>query len=93
MNKKENMKKVLLVQRLEEKDDPLKEYREKEPMTPAKEKAHEPTAIKREMTENLTEPGKKVPNPVLETHRSLMKFINTDIIIGKSETHTDRLVK
>ena len=28
-----------------------------------------------------------------ETHRSLMKFINTDIIIGKSETHTDRLVK
>lgn len=24
------------------KDDPLKEYREKEAMTPAKEKAHEP---------------------------------------------------
>jgi hypothetical protein len=45
------------------KDDPLKEYREKEPMTPAKEKAHEPTAVKREMTENITEPGKKVPNP------------------------------
>ena len=30
------------------KDDPLKEYREKEAMTPAKEKAHEPTAIKRD---------------------------------------------
>ena len=30
------------------KDDPLKEYREKEAMTPAKEKAHEPTAVKRD---------------------------------------------
>ena len=45
------------------KDDPLKEYREKEPMTPAKEKEHEPTAVKREMTEKITEPGKEVPNP------------------------------
>jgi hypothetical protein len=39
------------------KDDPLKEYREKEPMTPAKEKEHEPTAVKREMEEKITEPG------------------------------------
>ena len=39
------------------KDDPLKEYRKKEPMTPAKEKEHEPTAVKREMTERITEPG------------------------------------
>jgi hypothetical protein len=39
------------------KDDPLTEYREKEPMTPAKIKAHEPTAVKREMTERITEPG------------------------------------
>ena len=45
------------------KDDPLKKYREKEPMTPAKEKEHEPTAVKREMTEKITEPGKEVPNP------------------------------
>src|ERR687888_808920 len=45
------------------KDDPLKEYREKEPMTPAKEKQHDPTAVKREMTEKITEPGKEVPNP------------------------------
>jgi uncharacterized protein YjbJ (UPF0337 family) len=28
------------------KDDPLTEYREKEPMTPAKIKEHEPTAVK-----------------------------------------------
>jgi hypothetical protein len=39
------------------KDDPLKEYREKEAMTPAKEKEHEPTAVKREMTEKIVEPG------------------------------------
>jgi hypothetical protein len=32
------------------KDDPLTEYSEKEPMTPAKIKEHEPTAVKREMT-------------------------------------------
>jgi hypothetical protein len=45
------------------KDDPLTEYREKEPMTPAKIKEHEPTAVKREMAEKITEAGKEVPNP------------------------------
>ena len=39
------------------KDDPLTEYREKEPMTPAKIKEHEPTAVKREMSEKISEPG------------------------------------
>jgi hypothetical protein len=39
------------------KDDPLTSYREKEPMTPAKIKEHEPTAVKREMSEKITEPG------------------------------------
>src|SRR5919107_2083805 len=39
------------------KDDPLTSYREKEPMTPAKIKEHEPTAVKREMTEKIVEPG------------------------------------
>jgi hypothetical protein len=38
-------------------DDSLTEYREKEAMTPAKEKEHEPTAVKREMTEKITELG------------------------------------
>ncbi len=45
------------------KDDPLKEYREKEAMTPAKIKEHEPTAVKREMTETITEPGQTGTNP------------------------------
>jgi hypothetical protein len=39
------------------KDDPLTEYREKEPMTPAKIKEHEPTAIKREMSDKISESG------------------------------------
>jgi hypothetical protein len=45
------------------KDDPLKEYREKEPMTPAKVKEHEPTAVQREMEEKITEPGKTGTSP------------------------------
>jgi hypothetical protein len=38
------------------KDDPLTEYREKEPMTPARIKEHEPTAVRRETTEKIVEP-------------------------------------
>ncbi len=41
------------------KDDPLTSYRENEPMTPAKIKEHEPTAVKREMTERIVEPGQE----------------------------------
>jgi hypothetical protein len=44
------------------KDDPLTSYREKEPMTPAKIKEHEPTAVKREMTERIVEPGQEGRN-------------------------------
>jgi hypothetical protein len=53
------------------KEDPLKEYREKEPMTPAKEAEHEPTAVHREMTEKITEGGgKEVPNPEAAKERA-----------------------
>src|SRR5918912_1281612 len=45
------------------KDDPLTEYREKEPMTPAKIKEHEPTAVRRDPSElNIVEPGKQSTN-------------------------------
>lgn len=43
--------------------DPLNEYESKEPMTPAKIKEHEPTAVKREMTENIAESGQVETNP------------------------------
>jgi hypothetical protein len=42
------------------KDDPLTSYRDKEPMTPAKIKEHEPTAVK---SEKITEPGQTGTNP------------------------------
>ncbi len=45
------------------KDDPLTSYREKEPMTPAKIKEHEPTAVQREMSEKITETGQTGTNP------------------------------
>jgi hypothetical protein len=40
-----------------QRDDPLTSYKEKEPMTPAKIKEHEPTAVKREMTEKIGQGG------------------------------------
>src|SRR5918995_7035185 len=43
--------------------DPLTQYEASEPMTPAKIKEHEPTAVKREMTEKITEPGQVGANP------------------------------
>ena len=40
------------------KDDPLTSYREKEPMTPAKIKEHEPTAVRRDPSDQkIVEPG------------------------------------
>jgi|SRR6187200_244718 hypothetical protein len=40
--------------------DPTQEYDEKEPMSPAKIKQHEPTAVRRDPSEvNIVEPGKE----------------------------------
>ena len=50
------------------KDDPLKEYREKEAMTPAKEKEHEPTAVKRDASE-IDEDVAKSPEESRERFR------------------------
>jgi hypothetical protein len=41
-------------------DDPLTSYREKEPMTPSKIKEHEPTAVKRDPSDQrIVEPGQQ----------------------------------
>jgi hypothetical protein len=53
--------------------DPLTEYEAKEPMTPAKIKEHEPTAVKREMTEKITEPGQANSNPEEAAERARRK--------------------
>jgi hypothetical protein len=43
--------------------DPLTEYESSEPMTPSKIKEHEPTAVRRDMTEKIAEPGQVGTNP------------------------------
>ena len=44
--------------------DPTKEYDEKEPMSPAKIKEHEPTAVSRDPSDQrITEPGQTGTNP------------------------------
>jgi|SRR2546423_589118 hypothetical protein len=43
--------------------DPTREYDEKEPMSPAKIREHEPTAVNREMTERIVEPGQQGSDP------------------------------
>ena len=46
------------------KDDPLTSYREKEPMTPAKIKEHEPTAVRRDSSDQkIVEPGQIGTSP------------------------------
>ena len=45
------------------KRDSTKEYETREPMSPSKIKEHEPTAVKREMTEKITQGGKRATNP------------------------------
>ena len=46
------------------KDDPLKESRSKEPMTPAKINEHEPTAVKRDRSDQkIVDEGKTGKNP------------------------------
>jgi hypothetical protein len=53
--------------------DPLTEYEAKEPMTPAKIKEHEPTAVKRKMTEKITEPGQAGISPEEAAERARKK--------------------
>ncbi|MDQ3977745.1 MAG: hypothetical protein M3264_14585, partial [Thermoproteota archaeon] len=50
--------------RTDRKKDPLKEYDEKEAMSPAKIKEHEPTAVKRDPSDQkIVEPGQEAANP------------------------------
>jgi hypothetical protein len=53
--------------------DPLTEYESSEPMTPAKIREHEPTAVRREMTEKITEPGQVGTNPDEAAERARKK--------------------
>ena len=65
--------------------DPLTEYESSEPMTPAKIKEHEPTVVKREMTEKIGEPGQVGTNPEEAAERA-RKMGMTKGIAGAGET-------
>jgi hypothetical protein len=71
------------------KDDSLTEYREKEPMTPAKIKEHEPTAVKREMTEKITKPGQTETSPEEATELARKKGMAKGLA-GASETGNEQ---
>jgi len=71
------------------KDDPLTEYREKEPMTPAKIKEHEPTAVKRDPSElNIVEPGKQSTNAA-DTAEKARRSGMTKGTAGAAETGSE----
>ncbi len=71
-------------------DDPLTEYREKEAMTPAKIKEHEPTAVKRDPSDQtITQPGQTGTddeNAKEQLRRSGMTKIDTS---GSDTTTSD----
>ena len=68
--------------------NPLNEYESKEPMTPAKIKEHEPTAVEREMTENIAESGQVGTNPQDAAERARRSGM-TKGTAGATETGSD----
>ena len=71
------------------KDDPLTEYREKEPMTPAKIKQHEPTAVKREMSEKISQAGQTSDTSNQEPTEKARRSGMTKGTAGAAETGSE----
>jgi hypothetical protein len=72
------------------KDDPLTSYRDKEPMTPAKIKEHEPTAVKRDPSDqNIVEPGQQGGTSTEEAREKARKSGMTKGTAGASETGSE----
>jgi hypothetical protein len=70
------------------KKDPLKEYDEKEPMTPAKIKEHEPTAVKRDSDQKIAESGQTGTSPE-EAREKARKSGMTKGTAGAEETGSE----
>ena len=71
------------------KKDPLKEYDEKEAMSPAKIKEHEPTAVKRDPSDQkIVEPGNEAANPE-EAKEKARRSGMTKGTAGADETGSD----
>ena len=72
------------------KEDPLTEYREKEAMTPAKIKEHEPTAVKRDPSDQkIVEPGQQGGTSTEEAAEKARKSGMTKGTAGASETGSE----
>jgi len=75
--------------RTDRKKDPLKEYDEKEAMSPAKIKEHEPTAVKRDPgDQKIVEPGQEAANPE-EAKEKARRSGMTKGTAGADETGSD----
>jgi hypothetical protein len=72
------------------KDDPLTSYRDKEPMTPAKIKEHEPTAVKRDPSEQkIVEPGQQGGTNTDEAREKARRSGMTKGTAGADETGSE----
>jgi hypothetical protein len=72
------------------KKDPLKEYDEKEAMTPAKIKEHEPTAVKRDPSDQkIVEPGQHGGTSTEEAREKARKSGMTKGTAGAGETGSE----
>src|SRR5918992_5377148 len=72
------------------KDDPLTSYRDKEPMTPAKIKEHEPTAVKRDPSvQKIVESGQQGGTSPEEAREKARRSGMTKGIAGSDETGSD----
>jgi hypothetical protein len=72
------------------KDDPLTSYRDKEPMTPAKIKEHEPTAVKRDPSDQkIVEPGQQGGTSPDEAREKARRSGMTKGTAGADETGSE----
>jgi hypothetical protein len=72
------------------KDDPLTSYRDKEPMTPAKIKEHEPTAVKRDPSDQkIVEPGQQGGTNNEEAREKARRSGMTKGTAGANETGSE----
>ena len=72
------------------KDDPLTSYRDKEPMSPAKIKEHEPTAVKRDPSDQkIVEPGQQGGTNTEEAREKARRSGMTKGTAGAGETGSE----
>ena len=72
------------------KEDPLTEYREKEAMTPAKIKEHEPTAVKRDPSDQkIVEPGQQGGTSTEEAREKARRSGMTKGTAGAGDTGSE----